>query len=179
MALPLLTGAGADRPVGPLDVDGRPDRTAAGRLERVTRTHRELFERYVHAGAISRDPEAIAALFTDDGEYEAPLVPEGHPLPRRLVGREAIRSGIGAYHREPAYQGTVDAAASGYVLHETADPDVFLVEIDTVLVAPTGQRTTVSLVQVFRVRAGRIAKLRDYFAPPPEVPSPPQPARGA
>ncbi|MEN3610798.1 nuclear transport factor 2 family protein [Plantactinospora sp. ZYX-F-223] len=134
----------------------------------MTLTHRELFERYVYAGAISRDPEATAALFTDDGEYEAPLVPEGHPLPRRLAGREAIRAGMGAYHREPAYQGTVDMAESGYVLHDTADPDVFVVEIDTALVGPTGQRTTMSLVQIFRIRDGRIAKLRDYFPLPPQ-----------
>ncbi|GAB3975487.1 nuclear transport factor 2 family protein [Plantactinospora veratri] len=133
----------------------------------MTLTHREIFERYLHAGAISRDPEAVAALFTEDGEYEAPLLPAGHPLPRRLVGRRAIRAGMGAYHREPAYQGTADLAESGYSLHETADPDVFVVEIDTVLVAPTGQRTTMSLVQIFRIRDGRIAKLRDYFPPPP------------
>ncbi|GAA3735512.1 hypothetical protein GCM10022225_17710 [Plantactinospora mayteni] len=137
----------------------------------MTLTHREIFERYVYAGAISRDPEAMAGLFTDDGEYEAPLVPDGHPLPRRLVGREAIRAGIGAYHREPAFQGTVDAAESGYVLHETADPDVFVVEIDSVLVTPTGQRATMSLVQIFRVRAGRIARLRDYFPLPAERPA--------
>ncbi|MEO3926471.1 nuclear transport factor 2 family protein [Micromonosporaceae bacterium B7E4] len=97
-------------------------------------------------------------------------MPDGHPLPRRLVGREAIRAGMGAYHREPAYQGTVDAAESGYVLHDTADPDVFVVEIDPVLIGPTGQRTTMSLVQIFRVRDGRIAKLRDYFPVPAQLP---------
>ena len=130
-------------------------------------THKQIFERYVYAGAIQRDPDAQAALFTDDGVFEAPLVPEGHVLPRRLDGREAIRAGVGAYHQHPAYQVTVDTARSGYVLHDTADPDVFIVELDTVLVGPEGQATTMSLVQIFRVRDGRIASLRDYFAPPP------------
>ena len=44
-------------------------------------THKEIFERYVYAGAITRNPDAIAAMFTEDGVYEAPLVPDGHPLP--------------------------------------------------------------------------------------------------
>ncbi|GIG91728.1 nuclear transport factor 2 family protein [Plantactinospora endophytica] len=137
----------------------------------MTLTHREVFERYVHAGPISRDPDAVAALFTDDGIFEAPLVPDGHPLPRRLVGREAIRSGIGAYQQAPAYQGAVDVAESGYVLRDTTDPEVFVVEIDTVLVLPSGHRTTMSLVQIFQVRDGRIVKLRDYFPVPPQADS--------
>ena len=59
----------------------------------------------------------------------------------------------------------MDAARSRYVLHDTADPGVFIAEIDTVLVSPQGERVTMSLVQIFRVRDGRIALLRDYFAP--------------
>lgn len=133
----------------------------------MTLTHKEIFEKYVYAGAISRNPDAIAEMFTEDGVLETPLVPEGHPLPRRLVGREAIRAGVGAYHREPAFEGTVNVDESAYVLHETADPDVFVTEIDTVLENAAGERTTQSLVQIFRVRDGRIAVLRDYFAPPP------------
>jgi ketosteroid isomerase-like protein len=127
-------------------------------------THREIFERYVYAGAISRDPDAIAELFTEDGVIEAPLVPEGHPLPRRLAGREAIRAGVGAFHRYARQEGTVDAARSGYVLHETADPEVFIAEIDAVVDGAHGSRT-MSLVQIFRIHDGRIASLRDYFAP--------------
>lgn len=104
-----------------------------GRLERVTLTHKEIFERYVYAGAITRNPDAIAEMFTEDGIFEAPLVPDGHSLPRRLVSRDAIRAGIGAYHQEPAYHGTVNVEESTYVLHDTVEPDVFVAEIDTVL----------------------------------------------
>ena len=53
-------------------------------------THKELFERYVYAGAVTRNPDAIAAMFTEDGVYDAPLAPDGHPLHRRLTGRDAI-----------------------------------------------------------------------------------------
>jgi ketosteroid isomerase-like protein len=120
----------------------------------------------MYAGAISRNPDAVAELFTEDGVLETPLVPEGHSLPRRLEGRDAIRAGVGAYHREPAFQGKADFERSGYTLHDTADPDVFVAEIDTVFNRTDGPTVTLSLVQIYRVRDGRIAKLRDYFSPP-------------
>ena len=137
----------------------------AGRLEKVALTHREIFERYVYAGAISRNPGAVAAMFTEDGVYEAPLVPDGHRLPRRLAGRDAIRTGMRAFHRQPASQGTANMEQSRFVLHDTTDADVFIAEIDAVLDHPAGQREPVSLVQIFRIRDGRIALLRDYFTP--------------
>jgi ketosteroid isomerase-like protein len=132
----------------------------------VTLTHKELFERYLYAGPISRNPDAVAGMFTEDGIFEAPLVPDDHTLPRRLVGRDAIRTGIAVYHRELAFDGTVNFEESTYVLHDTAEPDVFIAEIDTVLNDPAGQRMTMSLVQIFRIRDGQIALLRDYFAAP-------------
>jgi ketosteroid isomerase-like protein len=130
----------------------------------VTLTHKETFELYVYAGAIRRDPDAIAEMFTEDGVFEAPLVPPGHSLPRRLEGREAIRAGIGAYHEDGLFPGTVNTAMSRYVLHDTTDPDVFIAEIDTVFDGPQGQTTTLPLVQIFRLRGGQIAMLRDYFS---------------
>jgi ketosteroid isomerase-like protein len=133
----------------------------------VTLTHQEIFQRYLHAGTITRNPEAFADLFTEDGVYECPLVPDGHRLPRRLSGRAAIRDGIGAHHREPGPAGTLNLPQSRYVLHDTADPETFIVEIDTVFDAPDGSRTAYSLVQIFRIREDRIALLRDYFAASP------------
>jgi ketosteroid isomerase-like protein len=127
-------------------------------------TAREIFGRYLHAGALSRNADALAELFTEDGVYEAPLVPAGHGFPHRLAGREAIRAGIAAYYRRTADTpgpGAVDAAKSGFVLHDTADPDVFVAEIDTVF----DGGATISLVQIFRLRDGKIARLRDYFTP--------------
>jgi uncharacterized protein len=135
-------------------------------VERVTLTHQEIFERYAYAGALTRDPDAVAELFTEDGVYEAPLLPDGHRLPRVLAGREAIRAGVVAFHREPAFAGRVDAARSRFVLHETGDPEVFIAEIDAAMVDARGQSATVALVQIFHVRDGQIARLRDYFAAP-------------
>lgn len=123
----------------------------------MTDSHQEIYGRYLYAGAISRDPEAFAGLFTEDGVYEAPLVPTNGPLPRRLVGRAAIRAGIGVFQQGPA--GEVDPGRSGFVLHSTADPDVFVAEMDAVV-----DGVEMSLVQIFRLREGLIASLRDYFS---------------
>jgi ketosteroid isomerase-like protein len=131
-------------------------------------THREIFERYMYAGAITRNPEAIAALFTEDGVYDSPLVPDGHPL-RHLVGRDAIRTGTGDYHRQPVYPGAMNLERSAYVLHDTADPDVFMAEIDVAFDEADGRRTTMSLLQVFRLRDGQIAMLRDYVTGVPST----------
>jgi ketosteroid isomerase-like protein len=125
----------------------------------------------MYAGAITRNPDAIAALFTEDGVYDAPLVPDGHPL-RHLVGRDAIRTGTGVYHRQPNYQGTPNLERSAYVLHDTADPDVFMAEIDVAFDEADGRRTTMSLVWIFRLRDGQIAMLRDYFTEEPSVGQP-------
>jgi ketosteroid isomerase-like protein len=123
----------------------------------VTLSHAEIFRKYLYAGAISRDPDAVAALFAEDGVYEAPLMPGG----LRLAGRAAVRDGIGAVQQDPRSAETVDFARSGSVLHDTADPDVFVVEIDTVFASGR----SMSLVWIFRVRDGLIVRLRDYFRP--------------
>jgi ketosteroid isomerase-like protein len=130
-------------------------------------THKEIFERYVYAGAVTRNPDAVAAMFTEDGVFEAPLTPDGHPLHRRLVGRDAIRTGVSLYHRQLTDPGTMNVERSAYVLHETADPDVFIAEIDVAFDQADGRQTKTSLVQIFRLRDGQIAMLRDYFAEPP------------
>jgi ketosteroid isomerase-like protein len=134
----------------------------------VALTHKELFERYIYAGAIIRNPDAIAAMFTEDGVYDSPMVSDDHPL-RRLVGRDAIRTGTSVYHQQPTYQGTMNVERSTYVLHDTTDPDVFMAEIDVAFDEADGRRTTMSLLQIFRLRDGQIAKLRDYFSELPSV----------
>jgi ketosteroid isomerase-like protein len=123
----------------------------------------------MYAGAVTRNPDAIAAMFTEDGVYDAPLAPDGHPLHRRLVGRDAIRAGISVYHQQPTYQDAVNLERSAFVLHDTADPDVFIAEIDVAFDEADGRRTTMSLVQIFRLRDGQIAMLRDYFSELPTV----------
>jgi limonene-1,2-epoxide hydrolase len=126
---------------------------------------REIFERYIYLGPLTRNADAVAEMFTADGIFEAPLVPPGHVVPQRLAGREEIRTGLTAYYeRSSATRGTVNVEKSRYVLHTTSDPDIFIAEIDTVIDGPAGS-TTRSLVQIFRLQDGKIAHLRDYFSP--------------
>jgi ketosteroid isomerase-like protein len=128
-------------------------------------TPQEIYQRYVWAGAMTRSADTLADLFAADGVLEASLVLPGRDYPRRVEGREQIRAAMAAYYRRSANAGrTVDTGKSRYLLHTTADPGVFIAEIDTVLNGPAGT-TTISLVQIFRVRDGKIALLRDYFAP--------------
>jgi uncharacterized protein len=140
-------------------------------------THEEIYQRYLYAGALTRNADALAELFAPDGVVESPLVPAGHDYPRRLEGRAQIRAGMAAYYRRTAAgraaadEGgatgggeAVDTGESRYVLHDTADPNVFIAEVDAVVAGPEGP-STVSLVQIFRVRDGQITLLRDYFSP--------------
>jgi hypothetical protein len=115
----------------------------------------------------SADMGAVLGSRTTTGPGRRYAGSAGHPLPRRLVGRDALRTGTSAYQQYPAYQGTVNVEQSAYVLHDTADPDVFIAEIDTVFDEANGQRTTMLQVKIFRVRDGQIASLRDYFTTPP------------
>jgi ketosteroid isomerase-like protein len=127
-------------------------------------TPQEICQRYLWAGAMTRDADALAGLFAADGVLEAPLVPPDHDYPRRVEGREQIRAAMAAYYQRSANPGqAVDTGRSRYLLHTTADPGVFIAEIDAALDGPAG--TTISLVQIFRVRDGKITLLRDYFAP--------------
>lgn len=131
----------------------------------MSRTPKEIFESYVYAGAMTRNADALAECFTEDGVLEAPLMPAGAAFPRRLVGREEIRSALAAYYeRQVKNDRSPNFEKSGYVLHTTSSPDVFIAEIDTVFDSD-GEDTVVSLVQIFRIRDGKIARLRDYFAP--------------
>jgi hypothetical protein len=44
-------------------------------------TPEEIYQRYVWAGAMTRNADALADLFAADGVLEAPLVPPGHDYP--------------------------------------------------------------------------------------------------
>ncbi|MFD5073625.1 nuclear transport factor 2 family protein [Streptomyces sp. NPDC058371] len=131
----------------------------------MSRTPQEIFENYVYSGSLTRNADALAETFTPDGVLEAPLLPAGGAFPRRLVGREEIRRAMAVYYEQLAKDGRApNLEKTGYVLHTTTDPDVFIAEIDTVFDGDE-EDVTISLVQIFRIRDGKIALLRDYFAP--------------
>ncbi|MEU5306611.1 nuclear transport factor 2 family protein [Streptomyces noursei] len=132
----------------------------------MSRTPQEIFENYVYSGTVTRNADALAENFTADGVFEAPLLPAGAAFPRRLVGREEIRSAMAAYYEQQVKDDrSPNLEKSRYVLHTTSEPDVFIAEIDTVFDGDGEDDVAVSLVQIFRIRDGKIARLRDYFAP--------------
>ncbi|MGV9759019.1 hypothetical protein ACWDUC_24745 [Streptomyces tricolor] len=76
-----------------------------------------------------------------------------------------IRRGLAAFcERQTEDGGAPRPEKSGYVLHTTAHPGVCIAETVAVL-DRDGEEVTVSLVQIFRLRDGRISRLRDCFAP--------------
>src|SRR5206468_30125 len=94
-------------------------------------TAQAIFERYVWT-VMTRDADAAAELYASDGIYEAPLVPPGGVFPNRVQGREEILAFLTAVHQRMAGdQRKVNIERSRYVVHTTADPDVFIVELDT------------------------------------------------
>ncbi|NBE99298.1 nuclear transport factor 2 family protein [Nonomuraea sp. KC401] len=114
---------------------------------------------------MSRDATALAEMFTADGVLETPLVSAGRSFPRRMEGHEEIRQAMAAYYERSANDDrTVNVDKTRYVLHTTTDSNVFIVEIDTAFESPAGA-SSMSLVQIFRLRDGKVALLRDYFAP--------------
>jgi hypothetical protein len=138
----------------------------------VPATPQEIYQRYVWAGPLTQNADAVAEMFAVDGVFEAPLVPAGRAFPRRLEGREEIRKGLADYYERWAHEQEqaglagleVNQEKSRSVVHTTADPDVFAVEADTAFDRPEGIRI-VSLVKIFRMRDGEIVLLRDYFSP--------------
>jgi ketosteroid isomerase-like protein len=126
----------------------------------MTATPRELFEKFTYYGLI-HDGDGQADLFATDGVMEWPFAPTG--VPRRTVGREAIRDLLLRLH-EGAKEDPViiNEGEAKLVLHETGDPQVAIAEIDVKVTKAEGV-TERSLVQIYRVREGQIAWLRDYF----------------
>ena len=126
----------------------------------MTATPRQVFEKFTYYGLI-HDGNGQADLFATDGVMEWPFAPTG--VPRRMVGREAIRQLLLRLHEgakeDPVIINEGDAKL---VMHETGDPQVVIAEIDVVVTKAEGVSDR-SLVQIYRVRDGQITLLRDYF----------------
>ncbi|GIH91461.1 nuclear transport factor 2 family protein [Planobispora siamensis] len=122
---------------------------------------REVLERYLRTG-LAGDRDAQADMFLEDGVVEFPFAPPG--TPRRFEGREEIRAVLAALGRARAGM-RVDEDRTVLEVHETADPEVLVAEMEIhVDVEATGDTLRVPYVQVFRIRHGGIALFRDYWA---------------
>lgn len=121
----------------------------------------------------------FADCFAEDGVLELPFAPGG--MPRRIVGRDAIRRTLEPSYRAARASGRKILEYRDLRLLETSDREVVTVELTLVGAHADGTRYELPFVQVIRVRGGEIVEMRDYFdslamqsrlAPPPSGPSP-------
>lgn len=119
---------------------------------------REVWEHLV-SHQLTRDIDGWVESFAVDGVMEWPFRLQG--VPPRLEGRPAIRAAL-----EPVWERAKQSnrRISGHervVFHETADPEVAIVEFDMVGETVRGPfRQT--MVYLLRVRGGRVLLLREF-----------------
>jgi uncharacterized protein len=117
---------------------------------------RAVFERAQRA-LLDHDADGFADLFAEDGVLEAPFTPR-----TSAHGRDQLRREMTARGRAAHEAGVRLAGFRSLVVHETADPEVIVVEFVEDLVV--GDRThELPFVQVVRVRDGEIVSFRDYM----------------
>lgn len=108
---------------------------------------------------LDKDMIGFAGLWAEDGTAEFPFAPPGWPA--RLEGRAAIEDYVRDYPKVLDIQGFPKQ-----VVHQTADPDVVIVEYDAEgVVVPTGEPYRHSYVVVLTTRDGEIVNYRDYWNP--------------
>jgi uncharacterized protein len=125
----------------------------------MSRTPRELVEQMFQELPV-RNAEAFAALFAPDGVFEIPFPIPG--MPTRLVGPAAI-----ADHLRQRWSGglsTIEVHGIYPEIHETADPEVIIVENEVDMTRPgAGRSRSRTAVGVVRVRDDRVLLFRDYM----------------
>ena len=115
--------------------------------------------------SLEMDANGFADLFAADGVMEFPFGARAVGLPECLEGREQIRSHLAARMGGARRSGRRMIGYDAVVVHETADPEVIIVEFDLVgELSATGQTYQLPYVQVFRIRDGAILVMRDYFS---------------
>jgi len=97
-------------------------------------------------------------MFAEDGVMEFPYA---LPSPRRVEGREALAAHLGYLARLVEL-----LSVSDVVKHETADPEVFIVEFaSSGRAVATGEPFEQRYISVIRVRDGHIVHYKDYWNP--------------
>ena len=117
----------------------------------------EILERFQQA-AIDKSLDDMLDLYAEDAVHEFPFTRPG--LPSRLDGREQIQAFLEANWQANPLQ---YHAYRNVMIHETADPEVIVVEQDaTGTASTTGRDFALPNIVVLRVRDGRIVHFRDY-----------------
>ncbi|MGP4100289.1 nuclear transport factor 2 family protein [Nonomuraea sp. KM90] len=107
-----------------------------------------------HAAMVHKSPDELAELYAEDGLHEFPF--GGLPA---YQGKEEVRAGYRKMWGATPFE--VEEVRR-LALHRTEDPEVVVVEQDTI-VAVGDRRITVPSLAVLRIRDGRIIHNRDYM----------------
>jgi ketosteroid isomerase-like protein len=120
---------------------------------------REVVERFL-AAALDPTGETLADLYGDPVVIEMPFAPPGFPQRTETTNAELrARFSIGAAMR--SYE-----KIDGVVIHETADPDVAVVEYSVHGErASDGEGFVLSYINVMTVRDGKIVHSKDHTDP--------------
>src|SRR2546430_3094859 len=117
-------------------------------------TPHEVFERMCQRW-LAQEPDAIADL-ADDVVLEAPFAAPGRP--RRIEGAAKVRAYTAA--GRAAFPARLDECRT-VAVHETADPEVIVVEYELGGTAG-GHRASAPFIGVLRARDGKVALWREY-----------------
>ncbi|GAA4236507.1 hypothetical protein GCM10022254_46300 [Actinomadura meridiana] len=118
---------------------------------------REVFE-HMRRQWLAAEGDQFGDLLADDAVVEMPFAPPGRPS--RIEGRD--RFVAFAAQRRAALPVRFEEVRD-VVIHDTADPEVIVVEYELAgTVTTTGRRAAAPFIGVLRVRDGKIARWREY-----------------
>ncbi|NUP50546.1 MAG: nuclear transport factor 2 family protein [Catenulispora sp.] len=118
---------------------------------------REVFE-HMQRSWLAADGGRFDDLLADDAVVEMPFAPAGRAS--RIEGRERFRAF--AAPQRAAFPVRFDEVRD-VVVHDTADPEVIVVEYELAgTVTTTGRRASAPFIGVLRVHNGKIARWREY-----------------
>jgi uncharacterized protein len=118
---------------------------------------RELFARMKQHWLSNAETGADSVL-ADDAVVEIPFAPPGRP--RRFCGRAQFQ----AFAQQARASLPVRFTdCRDVAIHDTADPDVIVVEYElTGIVTTTGHQASASFIGVLRARDGQVVAWREY-----------------
>ena len=123
------------------------------------RTPRETVDLLLHTVVHGRRAE-IADLYAPDVRIENPWAPPG--VPRVSEGREELRARMTQTEQLWSFDSVQDV-----VVHETADPEVVVLEyrVNATISASPNAQASLGFVSVMRIVDGLILSARDYSNP--------------
>jgi ketosteroid isomerase-like protein len=124
----------------------------------MTNSVHEVWEHLV-SHQVTRDVDAWVECFAVDGIMEWPFRLQAAPA--RLEGRQAIRTALGRVWERATQMKRRILGHENVTFHQTADPEVGIVEFDIVGDSARGPFRQAA-VYLLRVRDGRVVLLREF-----------------